>query len=463
MIDIISSFTLNIASVIILSFLNAFIVRKLPQFKSDKLVDIIHGLSFGVMIVLAMMSPIKLAEGVTTDSRIALISLGSLYGGPISVIIMIAFASLFRLNYGGIGVWAGITAIMLAGITSNLIARKWKYGLNIGLNAKRNIIWGVILALQGISTALLLPIAFEDRLAIISLAIIPLLIFYPLGLTLFGMIYDFANIEFRYLLQKEDLHKSNELLSLQESKLISLSLFSGGIAHDFNNSLQLVRAGIDLLSVKNKGNKLIEDISKALDQATYMTNQLLTYSGELKPNIQNVNIDDFIEEHDGVYDLTFGKPIKIEYSLNSQNKIIQIDKGNLNQVIINLLKNAKEATSSRKEKKVMIKTSLISINKQPNEPGILSRGSIDLGEYLEICISDNGIGIPHNNINQIFDPYFSTTSKGKGLGLAVVLGIVFKYKGFISVNSAIDVDTNISMYFPIRNNKSSKKDILLKP
>ncbi|MBU0484710.1 MAG: PAS domain S-box protein [Proteobacteria bacterium] len=236
---------------------------------------------------------------------------------------------------------------------------------------------------------------------------------------------------------------AEELLKIK--KIESVGVLAGGIAHDFNNLLTSVFGYIDLSQMNvdpgSQVYKWLTKASKSCEHAKHLTGQLLTFSKGGEPVKSVTSIADLLK--DAVYFSLSGSKISTAFKLNEDLKPTVIDKGQINQVIHNLMLNCKEAMPDGGE--VLIKAENSMIEDKSDIP-------LAPGKYLKIEIRDNGPGIDENIIPMIFDPYFTTknmgTKKGTGLGLAIAHSIISKHKGFIGVESKKGKGTTFKIYLP---------------
>ncbi len=236
-------------------------------------------------------------------------------------------------------------------------------------------------------------------------------------------------------------------------KLESTGLLAGGIAHDFNNRLSVILGNAQLarlyFSQKDKLVKYLENIEQSAAQATSLTQQLLTFSKGGAPIKTVCNVKEMIKE-------------AINLSLSGSNAFcitnfqddlfnIDVDKGQITQVLNNILINADQAMPSGGK----IHITGENHDHSPKDP-IQLRGS----KYVRITIKDQGTGIPATILDKIFDPYFTTKQKGSGLGLAVAYSIVEKHKGFLMVESELGQGTTFLLYLPATNEQISLEKVM---
>ncbi len=250
----------------------------------------------------------------------------------------------------------------------------------------------------------------------------------------------------------EKLRLEQEQLKLK--KLESIGILAGGIAHDFNNILTGLFGNLELarlkLSNKSPAFNYIQTAFTALERATKLTKQLLTFAKGGEPILENVNIKSIIKSN-VEFNLS-GSKIKPIFDFPDNIWEIMADKGQISQVISNLIINSKQAMPDGGKIYISVKN-IKSIEKE----GI----SHYKGKYVLITIKDEGIGISQKHIEKIFDPYFSTKQEGSGLGLAIVHSIISKHNGYISVESSIGKGTTFYIYLPAskprKNNMIKRK------
>jgi PAS domain S-box-containing protein len=218
-----------------------------------------------------------------------------------------------------------------------------------------------------------------------------------------------------------------EFLKIQ--KLESIGVLAGGIAHDFNNFLAGILANTQLSRVKlGKGKEIttdLQNIEKATMKAAGLTKQLLTFAKGGEPVKKVIALSELIK--DAVYFALRGSKVRSELSIADDLWLVEVDEGQINQVINNLMINADQAMPEGGVIKVSAE------NMRINSSG--DERSLQSGNYVRIAITDQGIGIPAENLPYIFEPYFTTKQEGNGLGLASSYAIIKKHKGYLDVKS----------------------------
>jgi PAS domain S-box-containing protein len=237
---------------------------------------------------------------------------------------------------------------------------------------------------------------------------------------------------------------------LKSEKLESLGILAGGIAHDFNNILAsiLVNVGLLMLDVE-KNTKLtskLKEIERAIFRARDLTQQLITFSKGGAPIKKTVSIRELLE-NTAFFTLS-GSNVKCKFFFSKDLWDVEIDEGQISQVIQNLIINANQA---------MPEGGTIQIRVQ-NVTEIERKGlPLKKGRYIRIEVKDRGIGIPKAHLKKIFDPFFSTKQKGSGLGLSTAFSIIKNHNGLITVESELGKTTTFFIYLPTSNKKGEKK------
>jgi two-component system, cell cycle sensor histidine kinase and response regulator CckA len=235
----------------------------------------------------------------------------------------------------------------------------------------------------------------------------------------------------------------SEREKLQAAKLESLGVLAGGIAHDFNNLLTAVLGNISLARLHvNPGSRIVEHLNAA-ERASLrtrdLTQQLLTFARGGAPIKQTLAIGELI--NDAAQSALWGSSVKMDLVLEKSLWQVEADPGQLNQVIQNLLTNAAQA---------MPQGGNVEIRAENVHIGQGSWLPCAPGNYVEISIKDQGIGIPPENLLHIYDPCFTTKQGGSGLGLASSYSIIKRHGGHISVDSRVGEGTTFVLYLPSR-------------
>ncbi|MCU0848553.1 MAG: PAS domain S-box protein [Spirochaetes bacterium] len=240
--------------------------------------------------------------------------------------------------------------------------------------------------------------------------------------------------------------KDYENRILKTQKLESMSIFAGGIAHDFNNILTGIIGNVSLLkTIADKDFRFfnfLNEIEKASLRAKDLTRQLLTFSKGGAPVKKVSSIIDLLMESAGF--ILTGSNIRSEFFIQDGIWPVEVDEGQINQVINNLVINSVQAMPDGGV--IIIKAENIIISPGDGIP-------LKEGKYVRFSIADQGVGIPKENMDKIFDPFFSTKSKGNGLGLSTTYSIVKRHDGYISVVSEQGSGSVFTVYLPATEGK----------
>ena len=239
---------------------------------------------------------------------------------------------------------------------------------------------------------------------------------------------------------------------LQAQKIEGIGVLAGGIAHDFNNlltgilgqsSLALAKMGSDDPAARN-----IEKAVVSAERASDLTRQLLAYAGKGRFQITSVNVNQLIGENLALFEMAL--PANVDLSLDLQENLasVRADIGQMQQLIMNLVINAGDAMREVQTGLLAIRTQNRHLDAPRYSPGYRGNRKLDAGEYVKITIADTGVGMDIDTLARIFDPYFTTKSFGKGLGLAATLGIIRTHGGTLEVASEPGTGTVFQIWLP---------------
>ncbi len=236
----------------------------------------------------------------------------------------------------------------------------------------------------------------------------------------------------------------------QSQKMEAVGRLAGGVAHDFNNLLTVIRGYSELLLARmDSGDAMrkdMEEVKKAADRATGLTRQLLAFSRRqfIAPKVIDLNA--LVVNMDGMLRRLMGEDI-IDLCVELDQKLgaIRADPGQIEQVIMNLAVNARDAMP--KGGRLTIETRNVAIGRQANH----ETAGVEPGQYVMLGVRDTGHGMDAETRSHLFEPFFTTKEKGKGtgLGLSTVYGIVKQSKGSITVESLPRKGTTFRIYFPL--------------
>ncbi|MEC4685524.1 MAG: ATP-binding protein [Nitrospirota bacterium] len=260
-------------------------------------------------------------------------------------------------------------------------------------------------------------------------------------------------IDGRLLIQSfhRDLTEKKQLQAqlLHSQKMESIGTLAGGIAHDFNNILTAILGYADLILLSDKllpeiANK-VRVIETSARQASQMVSKLLSFAR--KGSVESVPfaINSVIEDTMSMVSRLVPRDIVLRKELDKSIPPVEGDVSQIEQVLMNLIINAKDAMPDGGE--ITIATKLVEI--KHNSLDI--RAAIKSGEYIHTTVTDTGTGISEKHLPHIFEPFYTTKEKGKGtgLGLAMVYGIIKEHRGYITVESRKGHETKFNIYLPV--------------
>lgn len=261
--------------------------------------------------------------------------------------------------------------------------------------------------------------------------------------------------------------KKLEAKILHAQRIDSIGNLAGGVAHDFNNILTSILGSTAIMKRKMRRNlqwfRFVEIIEMAAKRGAGLTRQLLTFARKTNTQFRPIIINDIIDETLHLFERSVDKTISVRKVVTDEISLINGDDGQIQQAILNLLINARDAMPDGGTITVQCECGNVEQrdNGEPVEPGS--------NEYVNISITDTGIGMDRKTQQHIFEPFFTTKDQGRGtgLGLSVVYGVVNSHDGFITVQSEPGVGSRFALHFPLlrdreRIKQSSKQSRLLR-
>ncbi len=246
--------------------------------------------------------------------------------------------------------------------------------------------------------------------------------------------------------QRAVLRKELQEQLLFAQKMESIGTLAGGIAHDFNNLMVGVLGSVELLGgqlgADHPVSSLLNTIEESAKRAGKLARQLLTYArgGEHEPKLMNLN--EAIENMLNLQDRFSAEGVHVESHLDPDVAEIKADPAQIQQVLLNLYTNAAEAMPDGGHIRIETK------NVQVDKAFAHSHTGLKPGPHVCFTIEDNGYGMDTEAVSRIFEPYYTTKFDGRGLGLAVVYGVVRNHNGYIDVESTVGEGTTFRLYFP---------------
>ena len=232
----------------------------------------------------------------------------------------------------------------------------------------------------------------------------------------------------------------------QSQKMDALGQLAGGVAHDFSNLLMVVGCNADILTRPQVQAEIrancVRDIQSATKRASNLTRQLLAFSRQQPMELREVDLAQTVRNLVRMLNRLLGETIELSYEVGDDLPTTMGDAGMIDQVLINFAVNARDAMPEGGKLTIELQP----VRRQPPD----SQETATTNQWIEVTVSDTGAGIAPEIRDKVFEPFFTTkdASKGTGLGLATVHGIVKQHDGWIELESDADVGTKFRVYFP---------------
>ncbi len=241
----------------------------------------------------------------------------------------------------------------------------------------------------------------------------------------------------------------------QATKMQAVGQLAGGVAHDFNNILTAILGTCDLMLMRHlPGDPDYDDIQQIRsnsNRAANLTRQLLAFSRQQTLRPQVLQLPDAVSEVSHLLHRLLGETVKLQVKHGRNLGAIRADPGQLEQVIVNLAVNARDAMQSKGEGVGTLSIETFAVSS--DDVRRMGTDILPIGDYTALRVTDTGTGIPPHLISKIFEPFFTTkeVGKGTGLGLSTVYGIVKQSGGFIFADSQIGEGTSFTIYLPVHH------------
>ncbi|MDB6037281.1 MAG: multi-sensor hybrid histidine kinase, partial [Verrucomicrobiales bacterium] len=241
--------------------------------------------------------------------------------------------------------------------------------------------------------------------------------------------------------------KTLEQQLMQAQKMESIGVLAGGVAHDFNNILTLIQGYASILESQELPAEIsdaAQQISRAVTRASDLTRQLLMFSRKQPLKTATLDVNSVAQNIFKMLERTLGEDICLDLKLASGALLVEADKGMIEQILVNLAVNSRDAMPGGGTFTIETERRLIA----PVEASHYRGGRA--GNFVMLRVIDSGSGIPAENLKKIFEPFFTTkeVGRGTGLGLATVFGIVKQHGGWIQVSSVIRRGTTFEIFLP---------------
>ncbi len=240
-------------------------------------------------------------------------------------------------------------------------------------------------------------------------------------------------------------------------KMEAIGVLAGGIAHDFNNILSAIIGYVSLMKMKMKPDDQLqhnaEQILASAERAAKLTHDLLSFSRKQVVNLRPMNINDIIFGIQNMLTRLIGENIEFKVRCSPEQLIAEVDKGQIEQVLMNLATNARDAMPQGGT--LQVATSVVEVD----DSNMIILHDHRPSQYILITVSDSGIGMDKKTQEHLFEPFYTTkeVGKGTGLGLAITYGIIKKHRGFIYAQSEPGKGTTFNLYLPLA--KTAAKEV----
>ena len=242
--------------------------------------------------------------------------------------------------------------------------------------------------------------------------------------------------------------RRSEQVLLNSQKMEAIGQLTGGIAHDFNNILAIILGNLSMLKLQlladDKASMRIGTIQKSAQRAADLTRQLLSFSRNKADQRVVTDINQVLNDMDSLIVHSITPAIEVKHEFASDMWLTEIDPGDFQDVVVNLIINARDAMSGSGQ--LILQTSNCTLD----EKICVVRPELKAGDYVQLAVIDDGEGISSTQQAHIFEPFYTTKEQGKGtgLGLAMVFGFIKRAGGCITVESEVGVGTIIRLYLP---------------
>jgi two-component system cell cycle sensor histidine kinase/response regulator CckA len=231
-------------------------------------------------------------------------------------------------------------------------------------------------------------------------------------------------------------------------KMQAIGQLAGGVAHDFNNLLTVINGYSDLLALRTSDDETVRESVNAIrgagERAARLTQQLLLFSHKARLEPRLLNLNDSLEQTAAILRRLIGEDVAISATMAPTLDRVRVDPSQIEQVLLNLSLNARDAMPNGGQLSIETRNATLSAREALEHPGRRA------GRYVQLMVSDTGVGMQPDVQARIFEPFFTTKGPGRGtgLGLATVYGIVQQNGGFITVTSEVGAGSRFTIWLP---------------
>ncbi len=236
----------------------------------------------------------------------------------------------------------------------------------------------------------------------------------------------------------------------QAQKMESIGLLAGGVAHDFNNLLTSIMGNASLLQdeVFEESRDKLDALISATEKAADLTRQLLAYAGKGRFVVETLSLSRIVREMTNLLRASIPKKVTVQLALKPDLPGILADRGQLQQIVMNLVINAAEAIGTEQTGTVTVATRAQEVSEADRILDEVTARPLAPGSYVRFEVADTGCGMDHETRKKIFDPFFTTKFMGRGLGLAALAGIVQQHHGAIELETAPGRGATFRVFLP---------------
>lgn len=263
-----------------------------------------------------------------------------------------------------------------------------------------------------------------------------------------GRVIDDGDVSLLAMINDATELKTLEKQFVQSQKMQAIGQLAGGVAHDFNNLLTAISGHCDLLMLRHDPGDPdfgdLEQINQNANRAASLVGQLLAFSRKQNLQLEVLDMRDTLSDLAHLLNRLVGAQIMLTLSHDPQLMSVRADRRQIEQVIMNIVLNARDALEGSGE--IAIETRNVKLQSKMKRDRVV----VPNGDYVLVKVTDTGVGIPQESLGKIFEPFFTTkeTGQGTGLGLSTAYGIVKQSGGFIFADSKVGKGTSFSIFFP---------------